>query len=906
MPTAFKKPKITGEYFELYNKYAHKYKKIVLLYEVGSFYEIYGVDNEEECIGNVSQVCKDVGLFESRSTKKILKNSRTNPQQAGFPSGSLNDYIKKFIRFNYTIIVYSQHDENNKKVRRLDRIVSPGTYIEEVETTDSANIVSIYINQTEGSLDINIIILDLTVGTSYAHSIIDNPRDALDIATKIIYSASPKEILLCGNYQNELNLEDIIVHKLEKPTNILFQPSYQNEFLKKVFTNCGILTPVEFINMEQYPSLVIGFIILLQFAYEHDEHIIERISKPIIVENSNCLRLTYKSIAQLNITVAEDRGYKTLFDIVNFTHTSMGRRLLKNRLLSPITNEKILNQRYDEIESLKNRYEELKKYLNGISDLERLHRKLHLKKLQPAEFVTLDNSYSNVLLLLEGGETRVSPCQIQPRIIKSFKKYILFYQKYLDLDEIGKYNLNNITSSIFKQGLYPEIDELCNEQKTIWQDFHQYVKTLSQYIREENSIRIEHTTSEGYFLVTTRKRYDVLVSKTNESFEIKRQTSTVKMFNIRVRRWSELIISFKEKMITMNRLKFFELCEYITKKYCNTLKIISNYVAHIDVVNSTAELTNLYGYCRPKIESIGNYSYIEATNMRHPIVERVDCTSSFVPNDVCLGKDTNGMIVFGVNGIGKTVYAKAVCLCVIMAQAGLYVPCTSFWYYPFETLMTKISMTDNLYKNQSTFMCEMNDLRNILEKGNSRTLVLADELCSGTETNSAVSLVASSIAFLASKKTNFIFTTHLHQLTKLDIVTKLQNVKFYHFPMIIENDSINYERKIRSGSGSDLYGIEIAKQLQVGDSDFFKNAISVRRLLTDTPSAVLTPRQSRYNKDVFMHACEICCSTKNLHTHHIKHQSTANNNMIEGYHKNRKSNLRVLCGKCHKKEHLKN
>ena len=935
MPSSAFNPRATLEkYAKLYNQYSQKYNRIVLLYELGKFYEIMGVENEHETIGNVSQICKDVGLTKTRYNKKKPKNSRENPLKAGFPSPSLENYIPKFLDQHYTIIVYSQYDDGKKKTRNLDRIVSPGTYLNENMATDTtSNLVSLYI-EGDKTLEINITTIDISTGKCVAYYIGDIRDEAIKKASRILHTSyPPSEIILCeqacsSNQEHssiikELELEHIIIHR-HTLNKIMLRQSYQNEFLKKIFPQCGMLSPIEYLNMENYPSLIVSFLILLNFANEHDDHILEKISKPQIKQMQQYLYLTHRTIAQLNLVSTNDIKDKSLFAILNKTNTAMGKRLFKQRLLSPLISPKILQERYNQIEELQKPFLErgvsfgdvYEDYLKNIIDLDRFHRRIFLKKLHPFEFEALDTSYSSILKIIKL-DPKIFKNYINDATIQQFKKFMLFYRYHLNLDTIGQYSQTNVGSPIFKQSLFSDIDELYVKLDNTWNKFNSLAKELSQYIDDnEDIVKIERTGIEGYYLSTTTKRYKSFLEQHKKyKFTIKQQKTYVKIFSPTIREYSKTILSYTEEIISLNRIKFLELLEQLSNKYQICLKNISNYVAHIDAVTSCAKVAWLYNYCKPTIVKCGDKSYIEATDMRHPISERINEDDDFVANDISLGKDINGMLLYGINGSGKSLYLKSIGLCVILAQAGFYVPCRSFTYFPFQNLMTKISMNDDLYRNQSTFTCEMNDLRAMLEKANSQTLILADELCSGTETNSAISIVASSIKSLADMNTNFVFTTHLHQLTTINIIN-LSNVKFFHLSIDIVSGEIIYGRKLQEGSGNSSYGIEIAKQLKVGDSSFIKNAIAVRRTLenltktSEVPKGplsvgVLTTKQSRYNKDLYMDQCQQCGSTKNLHTHHIKHQASANKNgMIDGHHKNKKSNLMILCQDCHQRMHL--
>jgi DNA mismatch repair protein MutS len=265
------------------------------------------------------------------------------------------------------------------------------------------------------------------------------------------------------------------------------------------------------------------------------------------------------------------------------------------------------------------------------------------------------------------------------------------------------------------------------------------------------------------------------------------------------------------------------------------------------------------------------------------------------------------MLLYGLNGSGKSIFLKSVGLNLILAQCGFYVPSESFTFYPYKNLITKISMDDNQDKGESTFICEMLDLSEMLNKKGFNTLILGDELCSGTETDSAIALVSSAIIQFSKTLSNFIFTTHFHPISELRCIKELPNIKTFHISNDVIDKKIVYNRKIEDGSGPQFYGIEVAKQLDIGDKEFIKTALNIRSELIgkSSSSMILSTKTTKYNKDVYLQECHNCGSTKNIHTHHIIHQSKADKNgmLPSGIHKNHPSNLEFLCETCHIEHH---
>ena len=210
-------------------------------------------------------------------------------------------------------------------------------------------------------------------------------------------------------------------------------------------------------------------------------------------------------------------------------------------------------------------------------------------------------------------------------------------------------------------------------------------------------------------------------------------------------------------------------------------------------------------YCCPKIIDKGNKSYFVSKDLRHPLVEKIKTDVIYVPNDVSLTED--GILLFGTNACGKSTLMKSVGLSLIMAQAGFFVPCSSFEYYPYTQIFTRILNNDNIFTGESSFAVEMSELRSILLRSNEKSLILGDELCSGTENVSALSIVSAGLKTLSDKKCSFIFTSHLHQLMDVSVIKNIENLKIFHLKIIYdqEKELLIYDRKLVEGSGPPIW-----------------------------------------------------------------------------------------------------
>ena len=243
---------------------------------------------------------------------------------------------------------------------------------------------------------------------------------------------------------------------------------------------------------------------------------------------------------------------------------------------------------------------------------------------------------------------------------------------------------------------------------------------------------------------------------------------------------------------------------------------------------------------------------------------------------------------------------KAVGLNIIMAQAGLFVAASSFTFKPYTQIFTRILNNDNIFRSQSSFAVEIQELKSILHRADQNSLVLGDELCSGTESISALSIISTGLSTLCQKESSFIFTSHLHQLTTIEEVRSLKNLEIYHLKIKYdkENDRLEYDRKLEKGSGPSIYGLQVCEAMGLS-KDFISFAKKIQLRLSNND---IITKQSIYNKGVYMDECKICSSKEKLETHHIKDQQYADqNNMINNHHKNIKHNLVPLCKSCHQK-----
>ena len=986
---------IIKQYFDYQFKFEDKYgeNKTIVLMQVGSFHEAYSTEDRGYNLHELSDL---LNLICTRRDKSIKEISMKNPEMLGFPSVALPKYLKTLVDNGYTVIIIDQVTPPPHPKRKVTGVYSSGTYIQEQHSPDSNNIVSIYLEeekQMDGSflLAVGLSCIDLSTGRNYIHetySVKDDDKLALDEAARFIKMYSPKEILVHSTGLQKMNKNKLMMYLEIDDVKVLYNEevrksfkklSFQQEFLSKAFPDTGMLSVLEFLDLEKKSYATISYMILLDFAYNHNKNIINNIYKPKSFENSRHLILGNNAILQLNILKndsleTKNKRYQCLFDVVNQTSTAIGRRYLKEILLSPIVCPKMLQKRYDLIESMmeEKKFAEIEELLKGIMDIERLQRKLSLKMLHPTEFYSLHHSYQAIRQLIKYVKSKNKLNCLLPneKDMERFYKFNLEYKNVFNLEEMNKYLINDITGSFLEEGYCVEIDEIQEEIDDCLTFMEKLRHVLEQFVKDNhikkklskpdaNKVHLNSNDRDGHYLSLTKLRAQSLkkelakvkylqvgknkIPVKNLKFKELAKGNT-KIFLDEMNTKSEKVTILKEKMRNMVKDEYVKLLEKFFEDYGDLFKVFSDFVGEVDFLKSGAKTAMAFNYCKPKIKLCKDKGFIRCKNLRHPIVERIQPDTEYVPNDVTLGTNIennnlengkgiekglidsessdessdnfsseklDGMLLYGLNSSGKTVLMKAVGLSLVLAQSGLFVPGKEYEFSPYNSLFARITGNDNIFKGLSSFALEMTELRAILKRAGKKTLVIGDEICRGTEQTSGNSIVAATIIKLSKTESSFIFASHLHDIPRMQKIKDLANVKPFHLKVHYdsETDSLIFNRKLNPGSGPTVYGLTVAKYL-IHDNEFIQLAESIKKEIMNEPDTLVSDKTSSYNVDVYVHECKICKKTQeyngSLDTHHINFQKNCSEGFVkdkEYIGKNFNCNLVVLCKDCHKMVH---
>ena len=944
-----------NRYFELLENYKTKYgNNTFLLMQVGSFYEVYAKSSGDQNIIQFTQLC-DLKLA-SKSDGCYM---------AGFRDYMLDKYLSKINESSYTSIVYNQIEVNGNIERKEHAVYSPGTLFLDDSPHLSNNFTCIWIYKTTKDIIFGIANLDIFTGKpnicEYQQVYYHNPT-TYDNIEKFISIYKPNELIFIYNTDDDIidNIIQYVKLSSKKTTKISLNKKtepltiqalncenqvYQTEIIHKFYSGIGQETIMSSLFEKTVAFQSLCF--LLNYVSQHNPSLTSLLREPEI-ERHDSLVLANHSLKQLNILDGEYKGdYSSVLKLLNTCRTKIGQREIERMLLNPITNIEQLNESYKMIEHCLEHNYSWNEHLKNIKDVEKIIRKSILCRASPSDYYDIYNT-----------------CEILKEIINAYQKDVIvidyihasktlneitIIQTFLDscfnikvcqninTNQFDK-NIDNI-NDLIKKKYNEELDNALRNKL----ESNNKINAIINYLNGEYSsidkkvveaIKI-HETSSFINLHITKTRHNKLnkrlmglpnklvhltfeSSYTNQSdtfiFDISKltisdyNTTTCIIESVQL---NELVTTLND----MTQIFFNKLCEVFKSLYpiINTFSVdsIIHTIQQLDTLNTKCESASLYNYSKPIIQK-SESSFLNVKGLRHVLIEHIEKNELYVTNDIALGtnemktnEDIQGILLFGTNAVGKTSLIKSIGICIIMAQAGFYVPCTNLTYNPYEYIFTRIIGNDNIFKGLSTFGVEMSELRVILQQSNKNSLILGDELCSGTEIDSALSIFTAGLETLYAKKSSFIFATHFHEIQYFEEIKNMPKISLKHLKVRYNNETqkLIYDRKLCEGAGESMYGLEVCKSLFM-PNDFLKRAYEIRNSYDTKNTNILTLKRTKHNKDKLRGLCEFCNKEVGTEIHHLQYQKNSNEKeYIEGFHKDHQANLSSICEKCHRNIH---
>lgn len=939
---------LTQIYFDVQRYFQEKYgHDTVVFMEIGTFFEVYEVNNDEMQIGKAKEIAELLNIQLTKKNKNIIENSDKNPLLAGVPAVSFDRYLSRLIaEQKYTVVVIKQRGNPPKISRYVSQIVSPGTNFDYILDNDDNYIVSLVVEKYKNIYSVGYSAIDVTTGKTWlyeGHGTSEDPSYALDEIFHLLSTHKTAEVVITfldgvENQKHIIRYLEIAEHYNYSINNQRVKIEFQNRLFREVYRIESLLAPIEHLDLERSPMITESLAILIHFIIEHDIYIIQKLHHPKIIDSRRFVYLGNSALEQMGV-ISKDKKEFTLLKMLDKSATPIGRRLLKERLLNPIMDETELFRRYDLIEKVASHTRYLDEVMRGIYDLERLLRRLVLQKLHPFEINHMYDSMLNVKELMQ--YVKKHKIQKTPFYENEVEEFLRDISKSIDLDVSRRFTNATVDENFLMSGVDEAVDTLVKENNIMFLAYEDIMAKIEMLLEQTNvgvsasTVVLGFLEKEGYYISLSKNRFSMIESEFFKSedfkdFSIKKLTNSVKITSKFTDELSLRIMRNRRKIVALAKERFVHLQELYEKRYLLLFERVIAFIADLDVALSSSKAAQEYNHSRPVIvETQKDENFMQIMQLRHPLIETQSQNGIYVPNDIVMGNrsyldlphpksvmldlrvhdghDIHGVLLYGINSSGKSSLMKSIGLSVLMAQSGFFVAASMMRFSLFDSVFTRIVSRDNLAKGLSTFAVEMLELKNIFNRATPHSLILGDEISHGTETLSGVAIVSSAIIKLSALRSLFLFATHLHQLSTMPEIIELKNVVDLHLSVSYdeESDKLLFNRVLQAGSGSSIYGLEFAKSLHM-DSDFLEMANKIRKRLAkdfDELELLVKKKTSKYNKELYVTKCAICAAPAD-DVHHINHKSKADEaGFIGHFHKDTKHNLLPLCKEHHKKVH---
>ena len=790
----------------------------ILFFRLGDFYEMF--------LDDAILVSKELELtLTKRST------AGDGIPMCGVPYHAAESYINKLVNKGYKVAICEQIGDPKAKgltKREVIKIITPGTVMNESALTSSKNnyIALIY----EENHAIYLAGADISTGECF-YSIYDGP-DRCQLLFDELYRLMMPELLLIKPFSYERELKNFLSLRLNNClVNELTEITSQVEDL--------MLQHFDVHNRPDNKIAHKAIATLLEYLHETVKTDLTHLNKLTYLDSSKSLFIDTYTLRNLEITRnLRDGGKKdTLYDVLDFTKTAMGSRLLRKWLEYPLLNPKKINDRLDAVANLVSDFSlrnNLREQLKEIYDFERLLTRMEVGTANARDMNALKSSL-----------------YVLPTIKKSLAKataklLVNIHQKISTYDDlvvlIDKAIVEDPSFSIreggfIKDGYNQELDEYRNIAKNS--------KRLLQQMEEDEknktgikSLKIGYNKVFGYYIEVRHSSTEMVP----ENY-IRKQTlaNAERYITPELKEFETKILGAQEKIVQLEYNLFTELRD-ILKTKISSIQNTAHEIAILDVLVSLAQAGDEYNYIRPKLLDDGT---IHIKDGRHPLVERILNRDLFVPNDTHLDNAQNEiMIITGPNMAGKSTYMRQSALLTLMTQVGSFIPAREASISPVDKIFTRIGASDDLVSGQSTFMVEMNEVSHILKYATNKSLVILDEIGRGTSTYDGMSIARAVIEHIRDHiGAKTLFATHYHELTDLEDDVHVKN---YCIAVKEKGSDVTFLRRIIRGSADKSYGIHVAKLAGL-PQEVVKRAETI---LIDLENTAPTKEKTVISKDI--------------------------------------------------------
>lgn len=753
----------------------------ILFFRLGDFYEMFFED--------AKLVSKELGL---------TLTSRSKGQDApmcGVPYHAAETYVNKLVKRGYKVAIAEQIGDPKAKgltKREVIKVVTPGTILSEsaLQATQNNYIALIYETGEK------IVLAGADISTGECFYGIYEGGNRLQMLLDELYRLMMPELLIVGKPSFAAALKEFAALRLP---HCSFTPIAEVSH----HVEDRIVEHFDAATRPAQPEAKEAVATLLDYLHETVRTDLTQLNQLTYLDASENLVVDTYTLRNLEITRnLRDGGKKnTLLDVLDFTETAMGSRLLKKWLEYPLLSIAAITQRLDAVGELVGDFSlrgGVRESCREIHDFERLLTRIEVGTANARDLIALKIS----LRCLPGIREKLQGAKSS--MLKQAEAKVETFDALVDLLEraiVEDPGISLREGGIIKSGYNEELDEyrrISHDSKAMLQEIEEREKEQTGI----KALKIGYNKVFGYYIEVRHSGADRVPDR-----YIRKQTlaNAERYITEELKEFETKILGAQEKIVNIEYNLFTEVRETI-KAHLTEIQQTAHEIALVDVLASLAEAASTYNYVRPQMRTDG---VIDIKDGRHPLVERILTRDLFVPNDAHLDhQDCEIMLITGPNMAGKSTYMRQVALLTLMAQIGSFIPAREASISPVDRIFTRIGASDDLVSGQSTFMVEMNEVAQILKYATKDSLVILDEIGRGTSTFDGMSIARAVIEHIEKKvHAKTLFATHYHELTDLED----DKIKNFCVAVKERGNQVAFLRRIVPGAADKSYGIHVAR-----------------------------------------------------------------------------------------------
>ena len=748
-----------------------QYPDALVFYRLGDFYEMFFDDAKTA----------------SHELDLVLTGRNAGVEErvpmCGVPHHAVTGYIQRLIAKGYKVAIVEQLEDPAEAVglvkRDVIRIVTPGTAIDEIIDEKSSNYLAAVCDYGYGYA---FAICEITTGET---RLINIPHDTVSFKQTVL-SNDIKEVVSDSAYHQRIVS---LIGSLEIVTVSVCDETAPKGDYRHLYEGVEDVHSLEAINR------------LMCYLEATQKRTMNHLLPFVVEDDSQYLSMDYSTIQNLELVEANRQSSKaiTLWHFLDKAQSAAGSRQLKKWIQKPLRNVDRINQRLDFIAWCNKHFlerENLKAALSELYDLERLIARVGYGSANGRDCLRLQKSLKQAPEII--------------RIVTLSKVYPEYenvecceeLEQLLEDSLVEDPPVSTNQGGIFRDGYNEQLDQY----RDIQRNGKNWIVSLEQQERERTGIKtlkVGYNKVFGYYIEVSKGA----VSQVQEEWGYQRKqtlTTGERYITEELKQREDEILHAEERAIRLESQLFDQLIQQI-KGYLSRIQRLASVLAVIDANYALAAVSSTNSYVRPKFNDEG---ILDIKQGRHPILETVS-SEKYVPNDIYLDNEKFIQIITGPNMGGKSTYMRQCVLLVLLAQIGCYLPARSATLPVFDQIFTRIGSTDDILAGQSTFMVEMMEANNALQKATSDSLILFDEIGRGTSTYDGMALAQAMLEYIdAVIKAKTLFSTHYHELTSLE--ENLEGVINKHVEVHEENDRITFLYKVRNGKANKSYGVHVA------------------------------------------------------------------------------------------------